>query len=256
MLPSEQALLDALATVRVATVAQLARIAAGEYHASDPDTATRTVRKNLARLMTFGLVRRFINTARDRKIGPSGYIFVLTNIGARLAGRPEALELRQRKIWHPSHAFLDHWLAITDLYADLRTEAAHGDVTIREFHTEGDAKRIYRDSYGSQHMLRPDALVRLTSGDTRVSWFVELDRATESPRRIADKCRRYRAYELTDLEYRQHGVSPGVAFIVPDGHRFEVIQQVIAFQPPEARGLFWVTTKADAIKTLTRPDLG
>jgi hypothetical protein len=134
-------------------------------------------------------------------------------------------------------------------------EAADSNLTIREFRAEGDAKRIYRDSYGSQHMLRPDALIRLTSGDMQLSWFVEIDRATESPRRIADKCRRYRAYELADLEYRRYGVFPGVVFIVPDEHRARVIQQVIASQPPEARGLFWVAIKTDAIRTLTHPNV-
>jgi len=252
--PSEQSLLEALATVRAATVAQLTRAHVTEHQAPDPETAGRTVRKNLVRLMAFGLVRRFINTARDRKIGPAGYVYVLTNVGARLAGRLEALGQRQRKIWHPSQAAIDHWLSITDLYADLRAEAADGNLTIREFQVEGDAKRIYRDSYGAEHLLRPDALVRLTSGDMQLSWFVEMDRATESPRRIADKCRRYRAYELTDLEYRQHGVFPGVVFIVPDEARARVIRRVITTQPSEARGLFWVTTKADAIKALTHPN--
>jgi len=253
--PSEQSLLEALAAVRVATVAQLTRAHVTEHQAPDLETASRTVRKNLARLMTFGLVRRFVNTARDRKVGPAGHVYVLTNVGARLAGRPEALGLRQRKIWHPSQLAVDHWLSITDLYADLRAEAADGNLTIREFRVEGDARRMYRDSYGAEHMLRPDALVRLTSGDMQLSWFAEMDRATESPRRIADKCRRYRAYELTDLEYRQHGVFPGVVFIVPNEVRSRVIRRVIAAQPPEARGLFWVTTKTDAIKALTHPNL-
>ncbi|MEV0534726.1 replication-relaxation family protein [Kitasatospora sp. NPDC050463] len=104
-------------------------------------------------------------------------------------------------------------------------------------------------------VLRPDAFVRLATGDTLLSWFIEVDRATESPRQLAAKCRRYRAYELTDLEYRQHGVSPGVVFVVPTEHRADRIRRVIASQPLDARGLFWVATKAEAVQTLIRPKI-
>lgn len=244
---ADDALLQALGTVHVATAAQLASL--------EGDQPGRTTRKRLSRLESYGLVRRFINTARDHKIGPAGYIFVLTGRGARLAGRPEALGLRQRKIWHPSQAFIDHWLAITDLYVRLVASARAGDLRLREFRAEGDAKRSYRDSYGRLQILRPDACVRLATGDMLLSWFVEIDRATESPRRIAAKCHAYRAYELSRQEQRHHPVFPGVLFIVPDEARARVIRRVIAGQPSDARGLFWVATKAEAIKALTHPNL-
>lgn len=205
--------------------------------------------------MSFGLIRRFVNTAAERKIGPPGYVFVLTASGTRLTNRAVWPEAHQRMSWRPKQLTLDHWLSITELYADLRAEARSGNLTLREFQVEADALRSYRDGYGRPQVLRPDALVRLTAGDMVLSWFVEIDRATESPRRIIDKCRRYRAYELTDLEYRQHGVFPGVVFIVPDERRASVIRRVAASQPPEARGLFWVTTKADVIQALTHPNI-
>ncbi|MEV0538100.1 replication-relaxation family protein [Kitasatospora sp. NPDC050463] len=144
MLPSEQSLLDRLATMRVATVAQLIHLETGDQVS---DTAIRTMRKRLARLESYGLVRRFANTARDRVPSPPGYVFVLTNVGARLTDQIETVGLRQRKVWHPSHAFIDHWLAIGDLYVQLSVEARGGEVAIRDFQIEGAAKRDYRDRY-------------------------------------------------------------------------------------------------------------
>lgn len=252
-MPSEQSLLKALATVRVATVAQLARIEIKQNLA--PETTLRTVRKSLKRLVAFGLVRQFPNTANERRIGPPGYVFTLTSLGSRRANRTTAFDTRQRLAWRPKQATLAHWLAITELYADLRAVTLADDLTIREFQAEGDAQRHYRDSYGRKQVLRPDALVRLAVGDRLLSWFVEVDRDTESPRRIADKCRRYRAYELTDLEYRQYGVFPGVVFVVPTEHRAQAIRQVIAAQPADARGLFWVAVKDEAVQTLIRPKI-
>lgn len=241
--------------MRVGTVAQLARL---EADGQGIETARRTTRKRLSHLESYGLVRRFINTARDRPTGPPGFVYVLTTVGARLTGQPDlpGLGLGQRKVWHPSRAFIDHWLAIGDLYVELSVRARSGDVAIKEFNIEGSAKRNYRDGYGRMQILRPDAFIRVATGGNVLSWFIEVDRATESPRQLAQKCRAYRAYELSRQEQRHSGVFPGVLFIVPDERHAGVVGQVIASQPPEARGLFWVTIKAEAIDALTHPDLG
>jgi hypothetical protein len=237
--PREQLLLDALGTIRVATANQLARIVSGTEDA----TARRLTHRHLQRLNRFGLVRRFPNTIRLRRPGPDGYAHVLTASGRAYLGQTDS---RQRRSWQPSEQTLKHWLAITNLYAQLATCARRGGPTIREFRAEADAKRHYRDASGRLRILRPDALIRLVTGGLELSWFAEIDLASEDFPTLRRKCQAYRAYELSGIEQKLYGIFPGVIFITPTAVRARSIQQVIDRQPTDARGLFLVTTEADA----------
>jgi hypothetical protein len=80
-----------------------------------------------------------------------------------------------------------------------------------------------------------------------------VDRGTQGLRVIDHKCRAYRAYELTDIEFQHHGVFPGVLFVTLDDHRTQNIARVIAAQPAEARGLFRVVSSAEAPAALLKP---
>ena len=71
----ELALLKGLATVHVMTTAQVARLVIADLEAA---TALRLARRHLERLRRFGLVRRFADRARDRRVGAPGYVHALT----------------------------------------------------------------------------------------------------------------------------------------------------------------------------------
>ena len=143
------------------------------------------------------------------------------------------------------------------MYVSLVEESRRRDLKILKFEVEADAMRLYPDGAGRTVVIRPDAYLHLVVGDVELHCFLEIDRATENPRRIADKCQAYRAYELTDIEYEQHGVVPGVMFIVPDEQpqRAQVIARVIAAQPDDARDLYRVTMEAGAITALSIPTI-
>jgi hypothetical protein len=241
--------LDAIGHIRVATAPQLSRIA---FSDASRDTADRLAHRCLQRLAKVGLVRRFPNISQI-STGPPGFIHVLTPKGLQLTGRVSSPGASQRKTWHPGPTKLAHWLAIGDLYVRLAEASRQNGSSVLEFSVEADAKREYQDDAGRTRLLRPDALVRLYFGGQELSWFIEVDRGTQGLRVIDHKCRAYRAYELTDIEFQHHGVFPGVLFVTLDDHRTQNIARVIAAQPAEARGLFRVVSSAEAPAALLKP---
>ncbi|MEV4560641.1 replication-relaxation family protein [Kitasatospora sp. NPDC049285] len=248
----ELAVLRVLGTVHLATAAQVARVAFADYQ---PTTARPLAHRNLRRLIDCGLVRRYRDLSRQRWPGKPGYVHVLTPVGTKLIGATNVPGAGKRRDWRPADAFLTHRLAITELYVRLAERARDGTSEVIEFQAETAAWRVYRNpmTYGQEY-CRPDALVRLRVEDQpRLNWFVEIDRATEPPKRLDEKCRVYRAYELTGVEQERHRVFPGVMFIVPDEARAAVIRHVVTQQPADAQGLFVVTTEAAAVEALHQP---
>ncbi|WP_159402089.1 MULTISPECIES: replication-relaxation family protein [Streptomyces] len=241
-----------VAIVHVTTASQIARLLFPDRSAED---AARAARQLLLRLERFGLTRKLTNPTRERRGGRPGYLHVLTEAGLRLTGVERAPGQRQRRSWRPSYHFVDHRLAITELYVRLREYAQANGSEMKEYQAEPDSWRHYTGFAGERLVLKPDALTRLLVPGLklRLSWFIEVDRDTESPRRIAEKCTAYRRYELSEVEFRRFGVFPGVMFIVPDEARARVIRRVIAKRPAEDRGLFAVTTDNQAMEALHRP---
>lgn len=250
--PRERQVLQELAVVHVATASQISRLVFAEQSSA---TAARLAHRHLQRLQRFGLTRRLANRARDRKGGPPGYLHVLTEQGMSLSGASFTMGLRQRRSWRPADHFVDHRLAITELYVRLREQAYVGGAQLRLYQAEPDCWRRHHGPAGEQLTLKPDALLRLVVGDLELSWFVEIDLATESPRRIAAKCMAYRTYEWSGSEQQRYGVFPGVLFVVPDEARARSIQHVFDQQPTDAQELFMVATSAEALTALNRlPD--
>jgi hypothetical protein len=248
--PREHDVLRALATLHVATTEQLARLVFGDEERA---TAARLARRHVQRLTRFGLARRFVDRSRDRKVGAPGYIHALTTAGLRLTGARYGIGARQRRAYRPSKDFLAHRLAISELAVRLREAEWAGGATVRTFVAEPECWRRYTGPAGEQLVVKPDALVRLVADGTEVSWFVEVDLDTEKrPATIADKCRAYRVYELAGVEQREHGVFPGVMFIVPTEARRRAIARVIARQPADAQELFVVAT--DDVATAAMSD--
>jgi hypothetical protein len=208
----------------------------------------------LARLVRFGLVRRFPDRSRDRKVGAPGYVYALTAAGWRLHGLVPGSGSLQRSSWRPTTAFLAHRLAISELRARLAVAEHNGELAVREYLAEPDSWRSYAGAAGERLVLRPDARVTLVNGAFEIAHFVEIDLDTENrPRTIAAKLKAYVRYELSNTEQRLTGLMPGVLFIVPTVQRAKAIARVIAQQPPQARSLFGVATDDEALAALSNP---
>ncbi len=249
----ERQLLVELGRIRLARTEQLARLVCS---ATSPAIEMRLVRRHLYRLRRDGLVRRFTNRARDRRAGAPGHLYTLTASGVRVLGNARGIATHQRRNYQPSDAFLDHRLAITELYVRLVEHARDGGPIVREFTAEPDCWRRYPGPAGQPLWLKPDALVRLGvrrgQGHVELSWFIEIDRDTEGRSTIAAKCTSYLAYESTGIEQRQHSVFPAVLFVVPSTARAGALGRLVDHLPPSSRSLFAVTTADTALAALSQ----
>jgi Replication-relaxation len=65
-----------------------------------------------------------------------------------------------------------------------------------------------RDSRGGQAILKPDLYAVTASRDFEDSWFIEVDRGTESLPTLLRKCGQYEEYRRSGVEQRDRQVFP------------------------------------------------
>lgn len=224
-------------------------------HASE-DTAARTARGVLNRLVAGRLLRRTERRIGGIRGGSSSYVYGIGPVGHRLLHHGGG-----RGRWdEPSATFLDHTLAIAELAIELeeRTRTARSnDPGSLQIQTEPSCWRNFTIGLGGREVLKPDLFVLLQSGEFEDRWFIEMDMATESSTAIHKKCQTYVDYHRTGIEQHQHDVFPRVLWVVPNDKRANLLQQVIDRLHAPA-GLFAVVTLPDAVATILgeadRPD--
>lgn len=218
-----------LARVRVATAAQLEVLHFGGI-------AKRRVRRRLASLAERRVVARLARTIGGPASGSSGHVYVLDVAGQRLASLADGGRLRRP--WALGGVFLDHSLAVTDVYFRLVIAERGGSLRVLRFVGEPGTWRNFLAPGGGRVVLKPDAyVVLLVAGDANY-WFLEVDLGTEHAPTIRRKCDLYRSYWMSGTEDERTGVFPRVLWLVPDERRAEVIRGVIRRQPDEATALF------------------
>ena len=111
-------------------------------------------------------------------------------------------------------------LAITELATTLTEHARNTDLELA-VETE---PACWRHAIDGQAALKPDLAVRIADADTELSWFIEIDRSTESGTVLAKKLKRYDRYWRTGTEQANRGVFPKVLWIAPTPERAEYIR--------------------------------
>ncbi|MEX5635783.1 replication-relaxation family protein [Parafrankia sp. FMc2] len=230
--PRDRAILHDLAKTRVLTGNQFTRL-----HFQDLSTTSRdrTRRKVLERLASHDLVTPLERTIGGARAGSSGLVFALGVTGQRalplldIATDTASLPTRARRPWTPGQSFLKHTLAISELYVQLHEAQAASQLTLVRFAVEAAA--WWPDGAGG--LIKPDASVCLVSDDVEDSWFLEVDRATESPVTLGRKLRRYVDFARTG-QLGPDGVTPRVLLTVPHERRMRDVQQLMARLPPPA----------------------
>jgi hypothetical protein len=86
---------------------------------------------------------------------------------------------------------------------------------------------------GGQAILKPDLYAVTASADFEDSWFIEVDRGTESLPTLLRKCSQYEDYRRSGVEQRDRGVFPLALWLVPDERR----KQALATSLNKARNL-------------------
>lgn len=239
----DREVLTTLARVRVATARQL-------YQLQFEGVTRRQARAALSSLTGRRLITRLPRVVGGVRAGSTGYVYALDLAGIRLM-RPD--HARPQRPWSVGQTFLDHSLAVTDLY--VRFVGAHrtARLTLADFVTEPGCWRRFHGPGGARVVLKPDAALRLLVGRFEDRWFIEVDRGTESRTALARKCDLYRQYWQTGREQaRANGIFPKVVWLVPDERRQKALADVIGRQPTYAWPLFAVALTSEAVERLLR----
>ena len=234
-------ILQFLADARLATSSQLARL----FFAESPTHRSQIRRSNLAtkQLKEAGFIYH-----QPRKIGgwtkgSSSYIWSLTYKGwKKLKEVNSSISLRFRNRVDFSQNHVEHTLAITEIFVELKELERLGKIKLEEFHYEPKSWRYYSDIGGSSLVLKPDAFAKIIVGEYEDFYFFELDRSSESLTRIANTCKKYIQYYNTGIEQRVNDIFPFVLWIVPDERRKENISNAIHLKLNNFWQMFQVVT--------------
>jgi hypothetical protein len=236
------AILATLEQVRLASAAQLERL-----HFVGKSSQHR--RRALLSLSNRRLVDRLDRVIGGVHAGSSGYLYQLSDIGQRALNGASGVPRRQPST--PGTAFVRHALAVSEIYVRLVESAREGKVEILEFSAEPNCWRYFPGRGGGRAVVKPDAFVRIASGEYEDSWFVEIDLATETSSTLAIKLDSYRAYWSSGTEQARRGVFPRILWTAPDQRRVQVISDACGRQPAESWSLFMVTLFEGAVGLMT-----
>jgi Replication-relaxation len=247
----DQAILTDLERIRVLTGAQLQRL---HFASIDAGSRARDRRRVLTRLTDLDLVSTLDRRIGGIRAGSTGHVYTLTPAGQRFQAvhRSQQPPVRLRRLRTPGAPFLNHALAISEVYVTLVETSRTHSFQVSTFDTEPACWH----PAGNGRSLHPDAYLVLATPTHQDCWWLEIDQATESLPRITRKCRAYLDF-LTHGGVGPDGVPPRILFTTPDTARSSNIQKVITKLSTEIDQVICVSTHADAptflITELTAP---
>jgi hypothetical protein len=212
----------------------------------------RLARLELAELVQMSVLERLGRRVGGQHAGSDGYCFSLGLAGQRL------LQPLRRRYWRlptPGPSFLAHAIAVSQLYTELRLLERSGGFRIVGFEAEPACWRRYFGPGGSPRWLKPDADLVIEGPEFEDRYFIELDRATEFPARIAGKAKAYVNYYQSGHEQAESVVFPLVVFVVPSDARRAQLVDVFSNLAAEHWQFFTVLTTKQAADTLAAGSL-
>lgn len=245
----DHAIVGDVVRLRFLTASQLSRLHFAAI--AQPVTRIRRVQRTLGRLVEQGLLLRC-----DRRVGgvragsasftyaPSAEAFRLVSFMAG-GGIPRA-----RVVVEPGTSFVDHTVAVNEVYVQLMVAQRAGPIELLEHEAEPDCWRIFLDPIGSNVSLRPDAFVSLGIGELEQRSFVEVDRGTEGTTALRRKLLTYTNYWRSGIEQQRHGVFPRVVWQVGHPRRVAVLDTLIDELSADAQRLFILGEEADLLGQL------
>lgn len=244
----DRAVLNDLARVRLLSVRQIQRL---HVHDGSSLTSARRTRSMLERLHALGLVTRLARRVGGVHAGSAGHVYGLNARGQRLTtGTGPAGGRRTRRPWEPSPPFVDHVLAVSELYVRLREHERAGLITQLVFEAEPTCWRRWMSVAGEPLIVKPDASVRFDSDGYEYRYFIEVDRATQSRTVIRKKGQVYVDYFHSGVEQQRHGIFPRVSFVTTDDTRRSQLVEALARLDAEDWQLFQVQPETEAFDDL------
>lgn len=222
-----------------------------------PQSNARLARNTLSRLVSMGVLRRLERRVGGVRAGSTAFVYETGPAGQRLLAywRGEGIA-RTRGTHEPGIAFVAHTLAVAEVYVQLSEAERISKLELVAFAAEPDCWREFLGLGGRRVTLKPDIHLRLGLDEFEDSWFVEVDRATESSTVIRRQCEAYLAYYRSGREQAAAAVFPRVLWIVPHKTRAQLIEQVIAALPADAHRLFAVASEDEAFAVLVGHQAG
>jgi len=220
-------------------------------HVGASETDARTTRRILSRLTSERVLARLPRQVGGIHAGSSGQVVALGPVGDRLLsdGRP------RRRARDVSDGFLDHTLAVADLYVSLRLAEQRGHLTLRQVDSEPQCWRRL-DALGAGDWLKPDLHVVLSTGDEQLHSYVELDRGTEHRPALLRKLRLYEDAYRSGSGSDPGDIFPRVIWLVPSEPRAALIRQLVARTAGLTAELHAVGLHAAALPLLKGGDRG
>lgn len=238
----EMAVIETLYRSKLATATQLQRLHFTNY--ATALTGARAARRTLAHMTDQRLLIRLDRRIGGVRAGSASYIYALGPLAHRM------LDGHSRRRWRePSHLFVAHTIAITEVATQLATETPSG-CELLELEPEPECWRTFTSGHGTPEVLKPDLAVVTADEVSEFRWFIEIDLGTESGTAIARKAARYRRYHDTGIEQHEHDVFPKVLFVADTDSRAGIIGRTL--QRSRRSELFEVCTNNDALPTLYR----
>jgi hypothetical protein len=194
------------------------------------DRSQTPLDRALKRLVKAKYLARVGRRSSGDRAGSGAYVY-------QLGPRGWSYVHRKGSYW-PYRAISHHALKVADVYLDVAKADRAGVLQVLRYALEWPVGNA-----------RADLVLEIGVEATRKvrNYFVEVDLATERPRRIEEKCvAYYRAFTSSTA-----AVFPYVLFVVPDEYRRQEIHRVIARQPAEAQALFKVCLFSDVIEEVT-----
>jgi hypothetical protein len=234
-------IITSLARMRVATAAQL-----GALHFEG--IAKRRARRRLASLTGQRVLARLPRMVGGPRGGSTGHVYALDGGGQRLAGlasgRPPE---RPRPV---GEAFLNHALAVTEVYVRLVLAERQGQLKVVQFDAEPLSWRSFFGPGGVRVTLKPDAYAELLVDGYHDHWFLEVDMGTERSPALTRQCRLYRGYWQGGADEADGGVFPRVLWLAPNEGRAEALRQVVRRQPHDATQMFDVALSSAVVERM------
>jgi hypothetical protein len=254
----DRAILESIGGCRVLTGGQVERVHFAGLQGRHRDRTRRRVLERLVELKLLTALQRRIGGVRA---GSAGLVFALGPLGQRLqtlsaagGARGSARPGRVRRPGTPTERFLEHNLAVSELYVRLVEQARGGRFELVEFRAEPAC--WWRNSEGK--WIRPDAYVVIRAGEAAGDswedcWTVEVDRATES----VPTLRRQLVTYLDLVANGERGpdgddVLPRVLVTVPDEERLQDVRELLRGLPAVASQLISVVLEGEAVRHLVR----
>jgi len=229
-------IIESLGGCRVLSGSQIERL---HFTTLSPNTRSRTRRLVLARLTEWGAIAPLTRTIGGINGGSSGLLFSLDAAGQRiiqiLHDASGESPTRVRRPWTPGQLFLQHSLAVAELYVSLVESGRTQGFSVTVFMAEPSS--WWPNGLGG--WLKPDAYAVLEGTRGRLHFWAEVDRATES---LVAVRQQFTAY----LDFWNRGqlgpseVMPLVAVSVPTERRRDALRDIVTRLPDPAAQLFTV----------------